>query len=40
MRIAASTGGGALLVAVVGTQLLLTPSAAFVERVTWDGDVA
>ncbi|HWG99648.1 MAG TPA: DUF433 domain-containing protein, partial [Pilimelia sp.] len=29
------------LVAVVGDQLLLTPpSAAFVERVTWDGDVA
>lgn len=29
------------LVAVVGNQLLLTPpSAAFVERVTWDGDVA
>jgi uncharacterized protein (DUF433 family) len=29
------------LVAVVGGQLLLTPpSAAFVERVTWDGDVA
>jgi uncharacterized protein (DUF433 family) len=29
------------LVAVVSGQLLLTPpSAAFVERVTWDGDVA
>lgn len=29
------------LVAAVGNQLLLTPpSAAFVERVTWDGDVA
>lgn len=29
------------LVAVVGSQLLLTPpSAAFVERVTWDGDIA
>ncbi len=29
------------LVAVIGDQLLLTPpSAAFVERVTWDGDVA
>ena len=29
------------LVAVVGDQLLLTPpSAAFVERVTWDGDIA
>jgi uncharacterized protein (DUF433 family)/DNA-binding transcriptional MerR regulator len=29
------------LVAVVGDQLLLTPpSAAFVERVTWEGDVA
>ncbi|SCL17563.1 DUF433 domain-containing protein [Micromonospora inyonensis] len=29
------------LVAAVGNQLLLTPpSAAFVERVTWDGDIA
>jgi uncharacterized protein (DUF433 family) len=29
------------LVAMVGGQLLLTPpSASFVERVTWDGDVA
>lgn len=29
------------LVAVIGNQLLLTPpSASFVERVTWDGDVA
>jgi uncharacterized protein (DUF433 family) len=29
------------LVAVVSGQLLLTPpSAAFVERVTWDGDIA
>jgi uncharacterized protein (DUF433 family) len=29
------------LVAIVGGQLLLTPpSAAFVERVTWDGDTA
>ncbi|GAA2709325.1 DUF433 domain-containing protein [Actinoplanes palleronii] len=29
------------LVAVVGGQLLLTPpSAAFVDRVTWDGDIA
>jgi uncharacterized protein (DUF433 family) len=38
---AAGLGPDYCLVAAVGDQLLLTPpSAAFVERVTWDGDVA
>lgn len=40
-QVAAGLDPDYCLVAVVGDQLLLTPpSAAFVERVTWDGDVA